>query len=192
MIAHVRTLISLRVQVIRLWCKDRGQKAGIQRLCDTLLRARSGVAGHEAPMMGDEFLPSPDLLSEQSYLVARAVRPLALVGHCSAEPDVLLRVATRVEDGAGPNVVPFVLDHGDGTASYGYAGASWALDLYAWAVQDEDVPQEQRERIIGLLLGYGVAAISRYEDEGSGRRFPGEVDGGGGGGPRKSEESRFL
>lgn len=116
-------------------------------------------------------LPSDELLFEQSYQVARGVRPLALVGHCFVEPTALLRIATRVETAAAPNVVPFVLDHGDGTGSFGYAGARWALDLYEWAVKDGGVPEEQRERIIGLLLGYATPAVARYEDEATGRRF---------------------
>ncbi len=67
--------------------------------------------------------------------------------------------------------MPFVLDHGDGTASYGYAAGRWALDLYEWAVSDPQVPEEQRDRVVGLLLGYSGPSIARYEDEGNGRRF---------------------
>jgi hypothetical protein len=114
---------------------------------------------------------SNDVFSEHASLVARGVRPLALAGHCFADSDALLRIATQLEAAAEQNVVAFVLDHGDGSASYGYASERWALDLYEWAVRDPAVPQEQRERIIGLLLGYSPPAISRYEDEGSGRRF---------------------
>jgi hypothetical protein len=118
------------------------------------------------------LLSSDDVLAEQAYLVARGVRQLSLAGHCHAdEPDLLLRIATQIEHHAQPNAIPFVLDHGDGTASYGYAESRWALDLYEWTVKDPSVPQEQRHRIIGLLLGYGTPAVSRYEDEGSGRRF---------------------
>ncbi len=122
-------------------------------------------------MEGDEFLPSNDLLSEQSYLVSRGVRPMALVGHCSAEQLVMLRVATRLERQAEPTTLPFVIDHGDGTASYGYAAARWVLDLYEWIVTDKHIPQEQRERVHGLLLGYASSAISQYEDQSFGRRF---------------------
>jgi hypothetical protein len=119
------------------------------------------------------LLPSDDVLAEQAYLVARNVRQLSLAGHChpGKDPELLIRLATQVERHAQPNAIPFVLDHGDGTASYGYAESRWALDLYEWAVKDPSVPQEQRHRIIGLLLGYGTPAISRHEEEGSGRRF---------------------
>jgi hypothetical protein len=119
-------------------------------------------------------LASTDALAEQAYLVARGVRRLSLAGHIHvthAASDELLRVATQVERHAEPNAIPFVLDHGDGIASYGYAESSWALDLYEWAVKDPAVPQEQQHRIIGLLLGYSTPAVLRHEEEGSGRRF---------------------
>ncbi len=119
-------------------------------------------------------LPADEVLAEQAYLVARGVRPLSLAGHCQLLVDgstLLLRVATHLERYSIANVVPFVVDHGDGVVSYGYSGAHWALDLYEWAVKNPFVPQEQRHRIIGLLLGYGAPAIARYEQDGSGRRF---------------------
>ena len=120
----------------------------------------------------DAFLPSDALLAEQAYLIARGVRPLSLIGHCSSNSMTVLRVATRIECAGCPGVVPFVIDHGDETASFGYAGAAWVIDLYEWANDATQVPQEQRHRINGLLLGYSVPAISRHEDENSGRRFP--------------------
>ena len=121
-------------------------------------------------------LPSEEVLTEQAYLVARGVRPLSLAGHCHLpedDPAALLRVATHLERHTEPNVIPFVVDHGDGVVSYGYSDSRWVLDLYEWAVKDPTVPQEQRDRIVGLLLGYGTPAVSRYEEEGSGRRFAG-------------------
>jgi hypothetical protein len=122
----------------------------------------------------DTSLPPGEVLREQSYLVSRGVRPLSLAGHChiaEGESDVLLRIATHLERYADTNAISFVVDHGDGVASYGYSESRWALDLYEWTVRDPAVPQEQRHRIIGLLLGYGAPAVSRYEEEGSGRRF---------------------
>jgi hypothetical protein len=121
--------------------------------------------------MDAELLPSDDLLTEQAYHVARGVRPLSLVGHCDSDPMTLLRVATQIERATCPGTVPFVIDHGDGFASYGYAGAAWVVDLYQWANDATQVSQEQRHRINGLLLGYSVSAISSHEDENSGRRF---------------------
>jgi hypothetical protein len=58
----------------------------------------------------------------------------------------------------------------DGVADYGYAASAWVLDLLAWLNSDA-VPLNQQHRIVGLLLGYGVAAIRSFEEEGSGRRF---------------------
>jgi len=125
-------------------------------------------------------LPVDEVLREQAYLVSRGVRQLSLAGHChvDADSDGLLGVATHLERHGEGNAIPFVVDHGDGVASYGYSESRWALDLYEWAVTDPSVPQEQRHRIIGLLLGYGAPAVSRYEEEGSGRRFAATSSGG--------------
>jgi hypothetical protein len=121
------------------------------------------------------MMPSPQTLIEQAYLVARGVRPLSLAGHCQLPAQDatvrLLKVATELERHAEANVVPFVVDHGDGIASFGYASSRWTVDLYEWAVKDPAVPQEQRHRIIGLLLGYSTPAISGHEEGESGRRF---------------------
>jgi hypothetical protein len=128
----------------------------------------------EGAMSPETALPSEEVLIEQAYLVARGVRRLSLAGHChlnSGDGDKLLRVATHLERHADPTVIPFVVDHGDGVASYGYSESRWALDLYEWAVKDPSVPQEQRHRIIGLLLGYGTPAVSVHEEVRSGRRF---------------------
>jgi hypothetical protein len=117
-------------------------------------------------------IPADEALREQSYLVARGVRVLALAGHCLDVDELgLLRIATNLERNAEPQAIPFVVAHGDGVASFGYASAGWAIDLYEWAVKSPDVPQEQMHRITGLLLGYDAASISRHEAEASGRRF---------------------
>jgi hypothetical protein len=118
------------------------------------------------------MLPPGEVLAEQAYLVARGVRRLSLAGHCAADDaDALLRVATEVERHAEHDAIPFVIDHRDGVASYGYSEASWVVDLYEWAVTDPAVPEEQRHRIAGLLLGYSAPAVSHHDSLGSGRRF---------------------
>lgn len=122
-------------------------------------------------MIEAEWLPSDDFLREQSYLVARGVRPMAHVSEFPAEPDLLIAVATRLESEADANSIPFVIDHGNGHASCGYAGSGWVVDLYRWTVTDAEIPQEQRARIIGLLLGYSPAAIASFEDHAAGRRY---------------------
>ena len=117
-------------------------------------------------------LPPDEVLFEQAYLVARGVRPLSLAGHVHVDDESsLLAIATRIERFAQTSVVPFVVDHGDRVASFGYASTRWVVDLYEWAVRDPAVPEEHEHRIVGLLLGYGAPAVARYEEEGSGRRF---------------------
>jgi hypothetical protein len=122
-------------------------------------------------LKADRFVPSDEVLLEQSYLVARGVRSLALVGECPADSKTMIRVATRIELVGGLGVVPFVVDHGSGVATFGYASAGWAVDLYEWSNGETLVPEEQRHRINGLLLGYSATAISRHDDESGGRRF---------------------
>jgi hypothetical protein len=120
----------------------------------------------------DLLVPNRDVLAEHAYLVARDVRPIAIAGHFHTEDASILRIATLIE-GAAPaeEVVPFVIDHGDGTGSFGYAANCWVLDFYEWSVKDRSIPEQQRHRIVGLLLGYSPVAISRYEESGSGRRY---------------------
>ena len=113
---------------------------------------------------------SDELLREHSYLVARGVRALALAGWCGCDAQSLLRAATRVEMCASELTIPFVVDHGDGNATYGYAASRSVLDLYEWA-QRAAIPPVQRVRIVGLLLGYSPAALSDFDGQASGRRF---------------------
>lgn len=94
---------------------------------------------------------------------------MALIGQCGTDEVEVLRVLTRLEVLSGDGVVPFVLPR-DGWADYGYAASPWVLDLYGWAVCS-DVPADQRDRILGLLLGYSVAAIERFDAAGAGRRL---------------------
>jgi hypothetical protein len=120
----------------------------------------------------DLLVPNRDVLAEHAYLVARDVRSIAIAGHFHTEGASTLRIATLIESAApAEDVVPFVIDHRDGTGSFGYAANRWALDFYEWAVTDRAIPEQQQHRIIGLLLGYSPVAISRYEESGSGRRF---------------------
>lgn len=120
----------------------------------------------------DLLVPNRDVLAEHAYLVARGARPLAIGGHFSPASASMLRIATLIEDAAtGEDVTPFVIDHGDGTGSFGYAANRWTLDFYEWSVTDRAIPEQQRHRVIGMLLGYSPVAISRYEESGCGRRF---------------------
>jgi hypothetical protein len=120
----------------------------------------------------DLLVPSPDVLAEHAYLVAREVRPLAIAGHFHGGSASPVRIATLIESASSAEgIVPFVIDHADGSGSFGYAANRWVLDFYEWVVTDRSLPEQQRHRIVGLLLGYSPVAISRYEESGSGRRF---------------------
>jgi hypothetical protein len=118
-----------------------------------------------------EWLPSDDLLREQSYLVARGVRPMAHVGECPSDPTMMLAIVTTLEAQADESSLPFVVEHGSGSASFGYAAAGWVVELYRWLVTDKEIPQEHRGRILGLLLGYSAAAVGRFDDHAAGRRY---------------------
>lgn len=82
----------------------------------------------------------------------------------------MLRVATSLE-AIVEDCIPFVIDHGDGSASCGFAGAPWVIDLYRWVRLSTDVPQCHRDQIVGLLLGYSTEAIARFDGNRSGRLF---------------------
>ena len=85
-------------------------------------------------MRADDHIPSDDALAEHAYLVARAVRPVAIAGNCPAEPDTMLRAMSRLKVAAVNSAIPFVIDEGDGLATFGYASHPWAVDLLRWAL----------------------------------------------------------
>jgi hypothetical protein len=116
-------------------------------------------------------MPSEDLLREQSFLVARGVRPMSLVEWRSSDPRELTRISTLLDRCRQSGSLPFVIDHGDGSASYGYAGSRWVVELYEWASADRQIPREKRDCILGLLLGYSVPSVADYEAEEPVRHF---------------------
>ncbi len=115
-------------------------------------------------------LPSPDLVREQAYLVSRGVRALALLGTCEPDQAEEARGLLVVHGQHYPEALPFLLNDGD-ACHYGFAAAAWCVDLYRWA---QGQPETQRERIEGLLLGYGPREIERHEEA----RRAGSVGGG--------------
>jgi hypothetical protein len=117
----------------------------------------------------NDCLPSDDVLSEHAYLVARSVRPLAIAGNCAAEPELMTAAMSRLTRAGCESAVPFVLDEGDGIATYGYASHAWAVDLLRWTLAS--APPEQVHRIIGLLLGYSADSVERHEALDCGRPF---------------------
>lgn len=116
---------------------------------------------------------SDDLVQEHAYTVARGVRSISLVGHLQAQPLLMMRAASRLETLCAPGAIPFVVDRGDGYADAGFASKRWALELYQWVVTEHEnaVPDKQRHRVLGLLLGYSPEAIDSFEQERSGRLF---------------------
>jgi hypothetical protein len=116
---------------------------------------------------------SDDLVREHAYLIARRVRPLAIVGQCAAERLPMLQASTRLEALGCTGAIPFVVDRGDGVAEFGYAARGWALDLYRWLSDADEnaVPAQCRHRILALLLGYGADAVHDFEEQGSGLTF---------------------
>jgi hypothetical protein len=115
----------------------------------------------------DEYVPSWRELDNEAYLVSRGVRPLALVGHCPADPVVMLRVRTLLNRArqAG-EVIAFIVTEGgagEGMAAFGYAAHRWAVDLLEWALSGA-IPPARKHEILGLLCGYSPAAIARHQE----------------------------
>jgi hypothetical protein len=59
-----------------------------------------------------------------------------------------------------PGALPLVVSVSDTTAQYGYASHLWAVDLLRWSYMS--APAVQRDRIIGLSLGYGTDAVRAF------------------------------
>jgi hypothetical protein len=115
---------------------------------------------------GDEYLPSRDLLDAEAYLVSRGVRPVALVGHCPADPVIMLRVKSGLHKVLQAQlVIPFIFAEKDRpeTAAFGYAAHRWCVDLLEW-VMSAEVPPARKHEILGLLLGYSPSAIARHQE----------------------------
>jgi hypothetical protein len=112
----------------------------------------------------DKHLPSADVMRAESYLIARGVRPLALLGCIEASEVERIRIRTKLQEHGDPGAIPFVLARANGLAEYGYAGAAWAVDLLRWVRTSDTMPAKQAVRIDGLLLGYSPFAIRDFED----------------------------
>ena len=76
---------------------------------------------------------------------------------------LMLRVRTQIDRYGSSGAYGFVIERPDGIAEYGYAAASWLVDLLQW-VHRPDVPDQQAHQILGLMLGYSAHAI-RLHDE---------------------------
>lgn len=108
-------------------------------------------------------IPPKEYIEEHAYLVHRGVRAMAIVGYCEASDANVQAVYFELHERAkgGPrSPLVFVVTVG-GVLHYGYAARQWAADLYKYAMLE--APEVQRERIIGLLLGYGADAIDDFD-----------------------------
>lgn len=108
---------------------------------------------------------SEDLMVQQAYLVARGVRPLALlepVGRNTAEMFEAWERVRSIAGAADRGVIPFVFPREDSdSAMVGFASHHWVIDLLQWTCQQ--TPQ-QYHRIIGLLLGYSSDEIAEHDN----------------------------
>jgi hypothetical protein len=104
---------------------------------------------------------SDDALLDHAYLVARGVRPLALIGTCANDQAeaVGARLSLLAEEGIVPYVIPAARP---GRLACGYGAAPWTVALLRWTLSEE-CPEAQRDRILGLLLGYSPEAIESFE-----------------------------
>jgi hypothetical protein len=102
--------------------------------------------------------PSEDLIREEAKLISRGVRSLTVIGQCDSTRETVAQTARQISKLAEDGALPFVLDRGDGLADYGFAAASWVIELYHW-MQHADIPPVQCKRILELLLGYSPRSI---------------------------------
>jgi hypothetical protein len=112
-----------------------------------------------------EQLPWPeDTIVEHALLIARGVRPMALLGSISTDPKEMRRVSMCLDGfavNAGDDVISFVIDDGNGFAQCGFAAAPWIVGLLRFA--HSKTAKRYRHQILGLLLGYSPRAIERHE-----------------------------
>lgn len=128
------------------------------------------------PRVGDDAMNAPhDTILEHALLVARGVRPMALVDVLHVVSDVdgkkLHQQLSQYAADVGGSVLPFTIVANERVPEWapvelqltycGFAAARWVVELMRFAVtQDESL----RHPIIGLLLGYSPAAIQSHQD----------------------------
>ena len=134
----------------------------------------------EGTINDPEIGPIEGTIQEHANLIARGVRPLALLGHVQPDPWNLLRAYNRLsylggagqKYGAGDRApIPIVALRKDGScADAGFAAKPWVAETFKWI--GDNIPQPHLNRIIGLMLGYSVDAIAALEESESGKMFP--------------------
>jgi hypothetical protein len=116
-----------------------------------------------------------DMLTEHARLVARGVRVLALpdIGCGWPKEPSKLHIAHRLECAAWPaGALAFLIEYDDGAVTGGFAAAPWVIDLYRWVCDPaNNIPRDQGNRIVGLMLGYSAEAIAAFDAKGIGRMW---------------------
>lgn len=110
-------------------------------------------------------LPPEETIIEHSLLVARGVRPMALLDPFMGDDGAKYYVSLRLDQyasKAGDSVIAFVVDDDRGVSFPGFAGAPWVVDLFRWTITSRAAKLHEHA-IIGLLLGYSADAIQRHE-----------------------------
>ena len=76
--------------------------------------------------------PSDDCMFEAAWLVARGVRPMALLGTVSNDPKEMAKAHSRLGKQMADNVIPFVLPRENTPLAHiGYAAEPWVIQLLA-------------------------------------------------------------
>lgn len=123
------------------------------------------IAAMDPKWRANIVLPWPeDTIIEHALLIARGVRPMALLGAISTDPGEMHCVAHRLDHyavKAGDSVIAFVVEDGREFAQCGFAGAPWVIDMLRFAFSKP--AREHRHAMLGLLLGYSAQAIERHE-----------------------------
>lgn len=132
-----------------------------------------------AERLGYPPLPPDQVMREAAYLVGRGVRTLAILGTCATTDAMTTRHRLLANGQAG--CVPFTVPVREGRVTavgvqgerdlcgrflegclFGYASHAWGVDLLRWV--NRAAPVKQRDRILGLLLGYAPDAIRSFEE----------------------------
>ena len=93
---------------------------------------------------------SDDLINEQAWLIARGVRPLALLDSVDKNSVAMQRAFQHLIEKTIDPAIPFVLSREDiECAMMGFAGAQWVIDLLTWSYRY--APLHQHHRILGPL-----------------------------------------
>lgn len=110
-------------------------------------------------------------LSEQSYLISRGVRPLSIMD-CGYVSDLDIdSIESALISCSYPGAYPYILTRKilkETFLEVGFYSEPWVWDTYLWT-ESGDLPEEKRQVVLGMLLGYNGSAIQGFLD-----RMPGK------------------